>query len=65
MAAEPTFEAMLNYAEACGAYVHRVPVNSDLVLDLSAMEKDVMQIQKWYFYVILIILPALLYPVMK
>jgi len=39
VAAEPTFEAMLNYAEACGAYVHRVPVNSDLVLDLSAMEK--------------------------
>lgn len=39
VAPEPTFEAMLNYAEACGAYVHRVPVNKDLGIDLESMEK--------------------------
>jgi len=39
VAPEPTFEAMLNYAEACGAYVHRVPVNLDLGINLEAMEK--------------------------
>ena len=40
VAPEPTFEAMLNYAEACGAYVHRVPVNKDLGIDLESMEKS-------------------------
>jgi histidinol-phosphate aminotransferase len=39
VAADPTFEAMINYAEACGAYVHKVPVNKDLGLDLEQMEK--------------------------
>lgn len=39
VAATPTFEAMLTYAEACGAYVHRVPVDQDLVTDLEAMSK--------------------------
>jgi histidinol-phosphate aminotransferase len=39
VSADPTFEAMPNYAEACGAYVHRVPVDSNLGLDLLAMEK--------------------------
>ena len=39
VAPEPTFEAMLNYAEACGAHVHRVPVNKDLGIDLESMEK--------------------------
>lgn len=39
VAADPTFEAMINYAEACGAYVHKVPVNAQLGLDLEAMEK--------------------------
>ncbi|MFZ1751113.1 MAG: histidinol-phosphate transaminase [Saprospiraceae bacterium] len=37
--AHPTFEAMPNYAEACGVYVHRVPVNKNLGLDLPEMEK--------------------------
>ena len=39
VAADPTFEAMINYAEVCGAYVHKVPVNKDLGLDLEQMEK--------------------------
>jgi histidinol-phosphate aminotransferase len=39
VAPEPTFEAMLNYAEACGAFVHRVPVNKELGIDLESMEK--------------------------
>ena len=39
VAPEPTFEAMLNYAEACGAFVHRVPVNKDLGIDLESLEK--------------------------
>lgn len=37
IAADPTFEAMINYAEALGAYVHKVPVNKDLQIDLEAM----------------------------
>lgn len=36
---DPTFEAMPNYAEACGAFVHRVPVNDELGIDLEAIEK--------------------------
>jgi histidinol-phosphate aminotransferase len=39
VAPDPTFEAMINYAEACGAYVHRVPVNKELGLDLENLEK--------------------------
>jgi len=37
IAADPTFEAMINYAEALGAYVHKVPVRRDLQIDLNAM----------------------------
>jgi histidinol-phosphate aminotransferase len=39
VAAQPTFEAMLTYAEACGAYVHRVPVDKHMVTDLQAMSR--------------------------
>ncbi len=39
VAGNPTFEAMLYYAEQIGAYVNRVPVREDLVLDLPEMER--------------------------
>lgn len=39
IAADPTFQAMLTYAENLGAYVHRVPVDADMGHDLEEMEK--------------------------
>ncbi|WP_296619206.1 histidinol-phosphate transaminase [Marivirga sp.] len=41
IAADPTFQAMLNYSENFGAYVHRVPVNDKLEHDLEAMANRV------------------------
>ena len=37
IAADPTFQAMLRYAENIGSYVHRVPLNDQLTHDLEAM----------------------------
>jgi histidinol-phosphate aminotransferase len=37
IAADPTFQAMLQYAEAHGAFVHRVPLNNKMEHDLPAM----------------------------
>lgn len=37
IAADPTFQALMTYAEHFGAYVHRVPVNKALEHDLEAM----------------------------
>lgn len=37
IAADPTFQALMTYAENFGAYVHRVPVNQALEHDLDAM----------------------------
>ncbi|MBT8186771.1 MAG: aminotransferase class I/II-fold pyridoxal phosphate-dependent enzyme [Croceitalea sp.] len=37
IAAAPTFQAMLRYAENFGAYVHRVPVDEHMGHDLNAM----------------------------
>jgi len=37
IAADPTFQALMTYAEHFGAYVHRVPVNDALEHDLDAM----------------------------
>ncbi|NAY90824.1 aminotransferase class I/II-fold pyridoxal phosphate-dependent enzyme [Muricauda sp. JGD-17] len=37
IAADPTFQAMLRYAEGFGAYVHRVPVDQNMGHDLEAM----------------------------
>ncbi|MBT8298127.1 MAG: histidinol-phosphate aminotransferase family protein [Maribacter sp.] len=37
IAADPTFQAMLRYAETFGTKVHRVPVNAELEHDLEAM----------------------------
>ena len=41
IAADPTFQAMLNYAENFGAYVHRVPLNDKMEHDLQAMANRV------------------------
>ncbi|MBT8264136.1 MAG: aminotransferase class I/II-fold pyridoxal phosphate-dependent enzyme, partial [Muriicola sp.] len=41
IAADPTFQAMLSYAQTFGAYVHRVPLNDKLEHDLEAMSKRV------------------------
>lgn len=37
IAADPTFQSLMNYAENYGAYVHRVPVNEKMEHDLEAM----------------------------
>ncbi len=41
VAADPTFSALLTYAENFGAYVHRVPLDENLAHDLDAMEKRI------------------------
>lgn len=41
IAADPTFQQILRYAENQGAYIHRVPVDSDMNHDLEAMEKRI------------------------
>ncbi len=41
IAADPTFQAMLRYAETFGAHVHRVPVDETLGHDLEEMEKRI------------------------
>ncbi len=41
IAADPTFQAMLTYAEQFGAYVHRVPVNDAMDHDLEAMARRI------------------------
>jgi histidinol-phosphate aminotransferase len=38
IAADPTFQSMLTYAENFGAHVHRVPVDEQMGHDLKAME---------------------------
>lgn len=39
VAADPTFLALLDYAEQFGAYIHKVPVDDNLAHDIDAMEK--------------------------
>ncbi len=41
IAADPTYQGMLRYAERIGGYVHRVPLDEDLVHDLEAMERRI------------------------
>ena len=41
IAADPTFQALLTYAEQFGAYVHRVPLDEALQHDLEAMERRI------------------------
>jgi histidinol-phosphate aminotransferase len=41
VAADPTFQAMLRYAEEFGAHVHRVPVDESMGHDLEAMAQRI------------------------
>ncbi|WP_372973082.1 histidinol-phosphate transaminase [Muriicola sp.] len=41
IAADPTFQSLLTYAENFGAYVHRVPLNERMEHDLEAMARRV------------------------
>ncbi|UWX56196.1 histidinol-phosphate aminotransferase family protein [Maribacter litopenaei] len=41
IAADPTFQSMLTYAENLGAYVHRVPVDENMQHDLKEMENRI------------------------
>lgn len=41
IAADPTFQAMMTYAENFGGQVHRVPVDAKMGHDLEAMEKRI------------------------
>lgn len=41
IAADPTFQALMRYAENFGAIVHRVPLDANLTHDLGAMERRV------------------------
>lgn len=41
VAADPTFQALLRYAEHFGAYVHRVPLDETHTHDLDAMERRI------------------------
>ncbi len=41
IAADPTFQSMLTYAENFGAYVHRVPVDENMQHDLMEMENRI------------------------
>ncbi len=41
IAADPTFQSMMTYAENFGAYVHRVPVDSKMGHDLEEMERRI------------------------
>ena len=41
IAADPTFQSMMTYAENFGAYAHRVPVDANMGHDLEEMEKRI------------------------
>jgi len=41
IAADPTFQALLRYAEGFGSYVHRVPVDENMGHDLEAMAQRI------------------------
>ena len=43
VAADPTFQSLLTYAEKVGGYVHRVPLREDLQHDLEAMDMHTTQ----------------------
>ena len=49
IAADPTFQSLLRYAERVGGYVHRVPVDEGLGHDLDAMERRITQAAKMMF----------------
>lgn len=41
IAADPTFQALMTYAETFGAYVHRVPLNAAMEHDLEGMSRRI------------------------
>ena len=41
IAADPTFQSLLRYAENFGAFIHRVPLNDQLTHDLNAMNSRI------------------------
>jgi histidinol-phosphate aminotransferase len=41
IAADPTYQALLSYAEEYGAIIHRVPLNENMQHDLAGMEKKI------------------------
>ena len=41
VAADPTYQGLVRYAEDGGAYIHRVPLDGEMVHDLEAMERRV------------------------
>ncbi len=41
IAADPTFQSLLNYAENFGAFIHRVPLNDQFTHDLNAMNNRI------------------------
>jgi histidinol-phosphate aminotransferase len=41
VAADPTFLALMSYAEQFGAHIHRVPLDDQMVHDLPAMERKI------------------------
>lgn len=49
IAADPTFQAMLRYAETFGTKVHRVPVNDKMDHDLEAMSRKISSNTKLIF----------------
>ena len=49
LTAYPTYEGMERYATTIGAYVHRVPLDDDLLIDLEAMDRRTTQAVKLVF----------------
>ncbi|MEM8486505.1 MAG: aminotransferase class I/II-fold pyridoxal phosphate-dependent enzyme [Bacteroidota bacterium] len=41
VAADPTYQGLVRYAEKVGAYIHRVPLNDNMVHDLGSMESRI------------------------
>lgn len=41
IAADPTYQTLIRYAKTFGAYIHRVPVNDKMELDLDQMAKRI------------------------
>ena len=49
IAADPTYQGLLRYAERIGGYVHRVPLDDNMVHDLEAMERRITLAAKLVF----------------
>lgn len=49
IAADPTFQALLTYAEQWGAYINRVPLNDNLTHNLDEMDRRITQATRLVF----------------